>query len=161
MIRILVVLWIGLEAAQSFEASIAVACPPIRTIPHPRTSSTARFFSKTQEFLHHDELTEPGFNRYFTRDKVVLEQATAVFLDSPRGALKADDLPVMAHLMEAWSQREWRDAAFVVDQLVKRIVDELRHGNNQVQMSAQLYTYVCADVYRLSNVTSHISCTGD
>ena len=74
-----------------------------------------------------------------------LESSTEEMLDPekvPLGSLSVDDVESIVGLMSAWVRRRSVEAAQVVEQLLKRIVDDMRAGNPQVHVSARLYTIV-------------------
>jgi len=85
--------------------------------------------------------TSQGNN--FARSERWLEDATAKILDPsimPLGRLTEDDVVSITSLMIAWSRRKSLEAAMTVEQLLKRIVDDLRAGNQDVYVSTKIYT---------------------
>ena len=85
--------------------------------------------------------TSQGNN--FSRNERWLEDATAKIIDlsiMPLGRLTEDDVVSITSLMIAWSRRKSLEAAMTVEQLLKRIVDDLRAGNRDVYVSTKIYT---------------------
>lgn len=79
----------------------------------------------------------------FARNERWLEDATEKFLDLstiPLGRLAEDDVVSITGLMIAWSRRRSLEAALIVEQLLKRIVDDMRAGNRDVHVSTKTYT---------------------
>jgi hypothetical protein len=74
-----------------------------------------------------------------------LEEATQEMLDVtrvPLGSLSQDDVESIAGLMAAWVRRRSVDAALTVEQLLKRVVDDMRAQNPDVFVTARMYTIV-------------------
>lgn len=81
----------------------------------------------------------------FTKNERWLEDATDEFLDIekiPIGALAQSDVQSMIGLMAAWVRRRSVEAALIVEQLLKRVVDDIRAGNPDVHVNARMYTIV-------------------
>lgn len=79
-------------------------------------------------------------NNNFERNERWLEDATEKFVDVPLGDLTEDDGRTVIGLMVAWSRRRSTDAAMIVEQLLKRIVDEMQAGNKEVHVSTRMYS---------------------
>lgn len=76
-----------------------------------------------------------------------LEMATAELLDLntfPMGTLTPDNVESISGLMAAWVRRRSVDAALMVEELLKRVVDDLRAGNRSIKVTARMYTIVSA-----------------
>jgi hypothetical protein len=81
----------------------------------------------------------------YTRDEKWLEDATDEFLDMdkiPLGTLTQDDVESITGLMAAWVRRRSVEAALIVEQLLKRVVDDMRANNPDVHVAARMYTIV-------------------
>ena len=73
-----------------------------------------------------------------------LEQATADILDReqyPVGTLTEDDMDVICGLMASWPRRKSVQAAIQVEQLLKRIIDDMKYGNIFAHVTSRMYTY--------------------
>ena len=81
----------------------------------------------------------------FERNQQWLEEATAELLDLnifPMGTLTPDDVESISGLMAAWVRRRSVDAALTVEELLKRVVDDLRAGNRSIKVTTRMYTIV-------------------
>jgi len=90
----------------------------------------------------------------FERNQKWLEEATAKLRDLktfPMGTLTPDDVESMVGLMAAWVRRRSVDAALTVEELLKRIVDDLRAGNDSIQVTTRMYT-IAMDAWAKSGV---------
>jgi hypothetical protein len=88
----------------------------------------------------------------FVKNEKWLEEATDEFLDKsiiPLGALNQDDVESITGLMAAWVRRRSVDAALVVEQLLKRVVDDMRANNPDVHVTSRMYTIVSN--FRMTN----------
>ena len=100
--------------------------------------------SLAETMLPPDEVLDIGPSR-FERNQKWLEEATAEMLDLktfPIGTLTADDVDSITGLMAAWVRRRSMDAALMVEELLKRVVDDLRAGNQSIQVTTRMYTIV-------------------
>ena len=89
------------------------------------------------------EEEEDLFRGPFSRNEKWLEDATEEFLDAERipiGTLTEDDVQSIVGLMAAWVRRRSVNAALTVEQLLKRVVDDMRNGNRDVFVSNRMYT---------------------
>jgi pentatricopeptide repeat protein len=90
-----------------------------------------------------DELIEDIAPPAYERNQKWLEEATAELMDLktfPIGTLTPDDVESIVGLMSAWVRRRSVDAALVVEELLKRVVDDLRAGNRSIKVTTRLYT---------------------
>lgn len=81
----------------------------------------------------------------YERNQKWLEEATAELMDLktfPIGTLTPDDVQSVAGLMAAWVRRRSVDAALMVEELLKRVVDDLRAGNRSIKVTTRMYTIV-------------------
>ena len=81
----------------------------------------------------------------YERNQKWLEEATAKLLDlriSPFGSLTPDDVESIAGLMVAWARRRSVDSALMVEELLKRVIDDLRAGNPSIKVTTRMYTIV-------------------
>eukprot|EP00980_Cylindrotheca_fusiformis_P028627 scaffold22620_cov131-Cylindrotheca_fusiformis.AAC.22 len=79
----------------------------------------------------------------FARNELWLEDATEEFLDVekiPIGTMAQSDVETTTGLMAAWVRRQSVEAALTVEQLLKRVVDDMRAGNPDVHVTARMYT---------------------
>jgi hypothetical protein len=84
-----------------------------------------------------------------------LEEATEDMLDTKRlpfGSLSEDDVESIAGLMAAWVRRRSVDAALTVEQLLKRVVDDMRAQNPDVFVTTKMYTIVSLKVESISGL---------
>lgn len=79
-------------------------------------------------------------NNNFERNERWLEEATGKFVKVPLGRLREDDGRTVIGLMVAWSRRKSLEAALIVEKLLKRIVDEMRAGSEDVHVSTRMYS---------------------
>ncbi len=85
-------------------------------------------------------LTQRGFN--FERSERWLEDATEKIFDPsvlPLGSLADDDIVAITGLMIAWSRRNSLEGALKVENLLKRVVDDMRAGNEDAYVSTKMY----------------------
>lgn len=71
-----------------------------------------------------------------------LEDATEKIFDSltvPMRSLTEADVMSITGLMIAWSRRRSLEGALTVERLLKRVVDDMRAGNEEVQVSTKMY----------------------
>jgi len=71
-----------------------------------------------------------------------LEDATERIFDLltvPLGSLTEDNVMSITGLMIAWSRRRSLEGALTVERLLKRVVDDMRAGNEEVQVSTKMY----------------------
>lgn len=95
------------------------------------------------------EEEEAMYRGTFARKENWLEEATEEILGLeklPLGSLREDDVESITGLMAAWVRRRSIEAALKVEQLLKRIVDEMRAHNPDVHVTARMYTIVSADL---------------
>jgi hypothetical protein len=81
----------------------------------------------------------------YTRNENWLEDATDEFLDMdkiPVGMLTQGDVESITGLMAAWVRRRSVEAALIVEQLLKRVVDDMRADNPDVHVTSRMYTIV-------------------
>jgi hypothetical protein len=81
----------------------------------------------------------------FSRDENWLEQATNEILDPerlPMGSLSEDNVETIIGIMAAWVRRRCVEGALYVEQLLKRVVDDMRAQNPSVHVTARMYTIV-------------------
>jgi hypothetical protein len=81
----------------------------------------------------------------YERNQKWLEKATAELMDHktfPIGTLTPDDVESIAGLMAAWVRRKSVGAALRVEELLKRVVDDLRAGNRSIKVTTRMYTIV-------------------
>lgn len=86
------------------------------------------------------QLTLRGLN--FERSERWLEEATEKIFDSsmlPLGSLADDDIVAITGLMIAWSRRNSLEGALKVEDLLKRVVDDMRAGNGDAYVSTKMY----------------------
>ena len=95
----------------------------------------------------------------FTRNPAWLEEATLDFLDEevfPIGKLTEDDVESVLGLMAAWARKRSVDAALTVERLLKRVVDDIRYGNNPVvRVNTRFYSYVSCFPWQESGEIFH------
>ncbi|CAB9508788.1 Pentatricopeptide repeat-containing protein [Seminavis robusta] len=75
----------------------------------------------------------------YARDRKWLEKATDMILDHPLGELTPDDIDNMTTLMAAWVHRRSAEGAIAVERLLKRVVDDMRADNPQIQVNPRMY----------------------
>lgn len=81
----------------------------------------------------------------YARNAEWLEQATKTVLDPeklPLGSMTPDDVSSISGLMSAWVKRCSVEACLTVEQLLKRIVDDMRANNPDAYVTARMYTTV-------------------
>lgn len=81
-----------------------------------------------------------GFN--FERSERWLEDATEKIFDTsflPLGSLVDEDITAITGLMIAWSRRNSLEGALKVEDLLKRVVDDMRAGNVDAYVSTKMY----------------------
>ena len=91
-----------------------------------------------------DDEQAPIYRGPFSRNDQWLEDATEEMLDVnrvPLGSLSEDDVESIVGLMAAWVRRRSVDAALTVEQLLKRVVDDMR-AHNPVCVTTKMYTIV-------------------
>lgn len=74
-----------------------------------------------------------------------LMNATCSILDlflHPFGHLLENELRMISELMSAWLERGTHEAAFMIDTLLNRVIDELRAGNAMATVDYELYGMV-------------------
>lgn len=94
--------------------------------------------------LRSDE-EEALYRGTFHRNEQWLEDATNETLDLeklPLGSLTEDDVESVTGLMAAWVRRRSVKAALVVEQLLKRVVDDMRAHNLDAHVTTRMYTIV-------------------
>jgi hypothetical protein len=77
------------------------------------------------------------------RNERWLEDATDKLLDLstlPLGSLTENDVLSITGLMVRWSRRKSIEGAIAVERLLKRVVDDMRAGNQDVHVSTRMYT---------------------
>lgn len=78
----------------------------------------------------------------FARNNRWLEDATDKVLNLsnfPLGSLAEADVVSFTGLMVEWSRRRSLEGAMIVERLLKRIVDDMRAGNEDVQVTTRMY----------------------
>jgi len=78
----------------------------------------------------------------FTRNEEWLEDATRDVYALPVGSLTADDMESISSLMVAWARRRSTQAAVTVEQLLKRVIDDMHANNKAVHVNTKMYTHV-------------------
>jgi hypothetical protein len=78
----------------------------------------------------------------YASNKKWLERATDVILEHPLGELRPGDGDNIETLMAAWAKRRSVEGAVSVERLLKRIVDDNRVNNQDVQVTARMYALV-------------------
>jgi hypothetical protein len=78
----------------------------------------------------------------YASNKKWLERATDVILEHPQGELRPGDGDNIETLMAAWAKRRSVEGAVSVERLLKRIVDDIRVNNQDVQVTARMYALV-------------------
>jgi hypothetical protein len=99
----------------------------------------------SQAWGEDNEANESWFPGSFSRQEQWLEDATNNTLDFekvPLGSLTEDDVESITGLMAAWVRRRSIDAALAVEKLLKRVVDDMRAGNTDIQVTTRMYTIV-------------------
>ncbi|CAJ1954430.1 unnamed protein product [Cylindrotheca closterium] len=89
-----------------------------------------------------NEEDDPYLGSY-TRNEEWLEQATATVLDLerlPLGSLTPEDISSISGIMSAWVKRCSVKACLTVEQLLKRVVDDMRANNPDAYVTARMYT---------------------
>jgi len=99
----------------------------------------------SQAYGEDSEASESWFPGSLSHQERWLEDATRDTLDVekvPLGSLTEDDVESIAGLMAAWVRRRSMDAALAVEQLLKRVVDDMRVGNTDIRVTTRMYTIV-------------------
>ena len=84
-------------------------------------------------------------NSPYQRDENWLENATNGILDTkllPLGSLNSDDVESIIGLMMAWARRQSVESALIVEYLLKRVIDDMKAGNQSIYPTTRLYTIV-------------------
>ena len=77
----------------------------------------------------------------------LLERNTRDILDLeviPLGDLRQEDVSSITNLMMAWAKTKRRRGALMAERLLKRIIDDVNLGNEDVKVTTRLYT-ICID----------------
>lgn len=109
----------------------------------------------SQVWGEENDAKENWFPGSFSREENWLEEATDEVLDEemlPLGSLTEDDVLSITGLMSAWVRRRSIDAALRVEQLLKRVVDDMRAGNSEVHVTTRMYTIV--STYQFTETSS-------
>lgn len=123
----------------------------LRSSDHPGDdldSSTTSFEAKqTVQFYTEDQDEEERERPLIPhwKSEAWLEEATLEMLDFdvfPLGHLSKADMESINGLMAAWAKRGSLHAALSVEKLLKRIVDDMRAGNQIAHVTSRMYTYV-------------------
>lgn len=99
----------------------------------------------SQAAFDEEEEKDSWYPGSFSRQENWLEEASAEILDReevPLGSLTEEDVDSIAGIMSAWIRRRSLDAALHVETLLKRVVDDMRAGNNDIHVTARMYTIV-------------------
>jgi hypothetical protein len=160
-----------LEAAPHRQVNTNASSPPTESLsssspatsfintnsPTSSASSDARHtdspLSQIYEDDEHPRAPRPPPSS-FSRNEDWLESVTGELLDLdvyPLGKLTDDDVESIAGLMAAWARRKSVTAALTVERLLKRVVDDLKEGNQRVHVTTRMYS--CAiDAWAKSGV---------
>lgn len=95
-----------------------------------------------------EEEDDPYLGSY-ARNEEWLEEATTTVLDLeqlPLGSLTPEDVSSISGLMSAWVKRCSVEACLTVEQLLKRVVDDMRVNNPDAYVTARMYTIVSCSI---------------
>lgn len=118
-------------------------------------TTRSRVASPLSQMPAEDDEQAPIYRGPFSRNDKWLEEATQAMLDVnkvPLGSLSEDDVESIVGLMAAWVRRRSVDAALMVEQLLKRVVDDMRAHNPDVFVTTRMYTIVSGVVFDWSGV---------
>ena len=99
----------------------------------------------TQIWSEEDQAKLGWYPGSFSHKENWLEEATKDVLNLenlPLGTLSTEDVESITGLMAAWVRRRSLEAALSVEKLLKRVVDDMRAGNTDIQVTARMYTIV-------------------
>ena len=94
-----------------------------------------------------EDYAQESLLQIYARDKKWLEKATEDMIDKqryPLGTLTEDDIDSIVGLMVAWVPRRSVSAGMAVENLLVRIVAEMRVENPVAQTTARMYSLVSA-----------------
>lgn len=96
-----------------------------------------------------EEYAQQSLLQLYARDREWLAKATEVVLDHnhyPLGSLTLEDVDKITVLMVSWVRQRSIKAALSVENLLKRVVDDMRANNKQVHVTAKMYALVSASL---------------
>jgi len=114
----------------------------INSIPPVLSASNSEIDTLTVTSVRKTSSTDSSNNTY-QRDENWLENATEDILDMklfPLGSLTVDDVESIIGLMTAWARRQNVEAALIVENLLKRVIDDMKAGNRGIYTTTRLYT---------------------
>ena len=92
---------------------------------------------------HSEDYGQQSLLQIYARDRQWLAKATEVVQDHsnyPLGHLTPEDVDKITELMGAWVKQRSVKAALSVDNLLKRVVDDMRANNHHVSVNAKMYS---------------------
>ena len=128
-------------------ARLPLSCPANHAHARSRLASSGRPERRLEYKANTDYVDDDSLNPATHLDR--LDQNTRDILDMdfmPLGDLRQEDLSSIASLMMAWAKTKSRTGALMAEKLLKRIVDDINIGNNDVRVTTRLYT-ICIDAW--------------
>lgn len=116
---------------------------------HPRSSNSFQNRKKLDNAHNSQNPSSSGGGRAW------LVRATQNVLDTEPGTLRKGKWHELVSMVKAWARRSKFDAEapIVMERLIKRLLDERRHGNTEAKVTTEVYNHLldawaCAAIFR-------------